>query len=151
MLLDQMMPGMSGTQTLHVIREKRLAEDTPIIVLTADAIVGARDSYIREGFSDYLSKPIRYEELETLLQKYIDTGLILSKEQLEEEERRKAQERARAEAARPVVLVVSGSAERLHEAKDLISDKYKGVFVKDEEQAKKYMDKHEVAFVIRDL
>ncbi|MBQ9437955.1 MAG: response regulator [Lachnospiraceae bacterium] len=54
-LLDQMMPGMSGSQTLEAIRSGHLADATPVIALTADAIVGAKENYIREGFTDYLS------------------------------------------------------------------------------------------------
>ena len=70
-LLDQMMPGLSGTETLHLMRRGRLADGTPVIALTADAIVGARESYLREGFTDYLSKPILYEELEKALKKHL--------------------------------------------------------------------------------
>ncbi|MBR4719310.1 MAG: response regulator, partial [Lachnospiraceae bacterium] len=79
-LLDQMMPVMSGTQTLAVIKEEHLADDTPIIALTADAIVGARDTYLKEGFTDYLSKPVMYKDLEEALLKYIDKKLILTEE-----------------------------------------------------------------------
>ena len=74
-LLDQMMPGMSGTDTLKVIKDENLADATPIIALTADAIVGAKEIYLKEGFTDYLSKPIMYEELESTLLRYIDSEL----------------------------------------------------------------------------
>ncbi len=75
-LLDQMMPGMSGTDTLSVILEKNLADGVPIIALTADAIVGARELYIKEGFTDYLSKPVIYEDLENILLTYIPKELL---------------------------------------------------------------------------
>ncbi|MCR5098584.1 MAG: response regulator [Lachnospiraceae bacterium] len=142
-LLDQMMPGMSGTQTLAIVKQEHLADDTPIIAITADAIVGARESYISEGFTDYLSKPVMYGELEELLLKYLDSSLLMTREQIEEEA-------ARAEENRPVVLVINDSAEKLKEMKELLSPKYKGVFVKDEAAAEKYLSKHEVEFVIRD-
>jgi CheY-like chemotaxis protein len=74
-LLDQMMPGMSGTDTLKILKEENLADATPIIALTADAIVGAKEIYLKEGFTDYLSKPIMYEELESTLLRYIDSEL----------------------------------------------------------------------------
>ncbi len=138
-LLDQMMPGMSGTETLRAIRGGRLAEGTPVVALTADAIVGARDAYLAEGFTDYLSKPIMYEELESALKKYLPPALQTTREE---------QERQRAE--KPVVLVVSASAEKLREAKDVLSESYRGVFVRDEEKAEKYLAAHEVAFVLRD-
>jgi len=141
-LLDQMMPGMSGTQTLAAIREEHLADDTPVIALTADAIVGAREAYLRDGFTDYLSKPIMYEELEAALKKHLPPELVTT------QEAREAQERKRAE--KPVVLVVSASAEKLHEAKDVLGEAYRGVFVRDEEKAQKYLAAHEVAFVLRD-
>ncbi len=145
-LLDQMMPEMSGTKTLEVIREEHLADDTPVIALTADAIVGARESYISEGFTDYLSKPVMYADLENILRKYIDPSLLLTPEQLMEEERATAEK----EAEKPVILVVSDSPEKLRELKETISGKYKGVFVRDEESADKYLSKHTAQFIIRD-
>ncbi len=150
LLLDQMMPGMSGTKTLSILREKHLADDMPVIVLTADAIVGARDSYLKEGFTDYLSKPVLYPEMEDLLKRHLDPGLILSREELEEEEREKERARKRREMDRPVVLVIADSTEELNRAKTMITEDFKGVFVKNEEQAKKYTKKHEVAFIVRE-
>ena len=145
-MLDQMMPGMSGTQTLAKIREQRLADDTPIIALTADAIVGARDQYIREGFSDYLSKPVMYSELEEVLLKFIDKRLLLTEEQLKEE----AAAMEREKANKPIILVISDFPERLNSLKEMIGDRYKGVYVRDEKKARKYMEKYRVAYVIRD-
>ncbi len=142
-LLDQMMPGMSGTETLKIIQKDRLAVNTAVIVLTADAIVGAKETYLSEGFTDYVSKPVIYEELEAVLRKYLKEELILSAE-----EQRKAEEER--EKNKPIVLVVSASTEKLNEAKTVISDGYKGVFVKDDAQAEKYKAKHEVAFVLKD-
>ena len=74
-LLDQMMPGMSGIETLKEIREQQLADGVPVIALTADAISGAREMYIEQGFTDYLSKPIIYEDLEKILIKYLPASL----------------------------------------------------------------------------
>ena len=137
--LDQMMPGMSGTETLRQIKEENLANNTPIIALTADAILGARDIYIREGFTDYLSKPVMYEDLERLLLKYIDSRLVMTGEQLLEEEEKRA---------KPLVLVINDSPERADEIKNLLEGRYKGVFVKDEVQGGKFLKKHKVEFVI---
>ena len=140
-LLDQMMPGMSGKETLNVIRGERLADNTPVIALTADAIVGARDNYLRDGFTDYLSKPVMYEDLERILLKYIDASLLMTEEMLKYEEENKP---------RPIVLVVNDSPERLNEIKEMLGTGFKGVYVRDEEQAQKYLEGHEVEFVIRD-
>jgi PleD family two-component response regulator len=51
---------------------------------------------------------------------------------------------------RPVVLVVNDSPERLNEIKEMLGTGFKGVYVRDEEQAQKYLEGHEVEFVIRD-
>jgi signal transduction histidine kinase/CheY-like chemotaxis protein len=146
-LLDQMMPVLSGTKTLGIIRGEHIADNTPIIALTADAIVGARDSYIREGFTDYLSKPVMYEELESILLKYLDKGLMITMEQLKEEEE---EHKRRQDADRPVILVINDSSEKLNELKEMIGDDYKGVFVRNEEAAARYLDKHRVAYIISD-
>lgn len=146
--LDQMMPELSGTKTLELIKQRHLCDNTPIIVLTADAIVGARDSYVKAGFKDYLSKPVMYPELEDMLMKYLDKKLILTEEEIEAEEQRRKEER---EMEKPRVLVISDSEEKLKSAKALISEEYKGVFVRNTAQAKKYLEKHEAAFIIRDM
>ena len=77
--MDQRMPGMDGTETLHQIKRKKSSQniDTPVICLTADAISGARDRYIAEGFSDYLTKPVEGSELERMLLKYLPEGKIV--------------------------------------------------------------------------
>ena len=71
--LDHMMPDMDGVETLGKIQkmENNLNPDTPIIMLTANAIAGAREEYIEMGFSDYLSKPVQSEKLDEMLQKYL--------------------------------------------------------------------------------
>lgn len=71
--MDQRMPGMDGTETLHKLKEQfeGVNLDTPVICLTADAISGARDRYLAEGFSDYLTKPIESTELEKMLLTYL--------------------------------------------------------------------------------
>ena len=70
--LDAMMPGMSGEETYHAIRKMcRKNDDTPIIVLTANAVKGAREEYLSVGFDDYLSKPIDGMALENMLDKYL--------------------------------------------------------------------------------
>ena len=72
-LMDQRMPEMDGTQTLQRIRaqEGGSNKDTPVICLTADAVQGARDRYLAEGFTDYLTKPVEILSLEAALMKYL--------------------------------------------------------------------------------
>ncbi len=70
--LDSMMPEMSGEETMREIRANAAVNaDTPIIVLTANAVKGAKEEYLRAGYDDYLSKPVDGDELETMLLKYL--------------------------------------------------------------------------------
>ncbi|MBQ7582881.1 MAG: response regulator [Lachnospiraceae bacterium] len=63
--MDHLMPEMDGIETFHRIREdeKNINRDTPVVVLTANAIVGMRSSYLEEGFAEYISKPVEQERL----------------------------------------------------------------------------------------
>ena len=72
-LMDQRMPEMDGEETLHEIRSFPGSpnRETPVICLTADAVVGARERYLSKGFDDYLTKPIDSKALEKMLRKYI--------------------------------------------------------------------------------
>ncbi len=83
---DHMMPGKDGIETLHLLREKRNHENvhTPAVCLTANAISGAREKYIREGFEDYLSKPIDSGDLERILLSYLPKDLIRKPEEEED-------------------------------------------------------------------
>lgn len=69
-LMDDMMPEMSGSETLLKLKEK---EDFKIktVVLTANAIAGMKEKYLSIGFDDYLSKPIQRNELERVLDEYL--------------------------------------------------------------------------------
>ena len=72
-LMDHMMPEPDGVQTLHLIKEDEdnLNKETPIVILTANAIAGMREQYLQEGFVDYLSKPIEVDRLEEVLEKFL--------------------------------------------------------------------------------
>ena len=71
-LLDHMMPEMDGIETLARLKQsENQCKATPVIALTANAIVGAREEYLKAGFSDYLSKPIKGTELESMLLQYL--------------------------------------------------------------------------------
>ena len=69
--LDHMMPGMDGVETLHVIKDENLCEDTPVVMMTANAIVGEREKYLAMGFDDFLSKPILPYVLDRMVVKYL--------------------------------------------------------------------------------
>lgn len=76
--MDHMMPVMDGVQTLHAIRalEGNPSKDIPIIALTANAVAGARDLYLKEGFQDYLTKPIDADKFENMLIEYLPDNVV---------------------------------------------------------------------------
>ncbi len=71
--MDHMMPGMDGTQTMYGIQDQKdgCNQKTPIIVLTANAIAGARERFLKQGFNGYLSKPVGRKELYQALEEWI--------------------------------------------------------------------------------
>lgn len=83
--MDHMMPEPDGIETLHIIRDDNegLNRETTVIVLTANAIKGAAEQYQREGFSDYVTKPVEYNRLEQVLVKYLEDGNHLKEENTE--------------------------------------------------------------------
>ena len=78
-LLDHMMPELDGVETLKRMKEMKhhLCKDTPVIALTANAIVGVREMYLADGFDDYLSKPVDANELEAILRKHLPEDKVI--------------------------------------------------------------------------
>ena len=80
-LIDHMMPGKDGIETLremHKIKDNP-NKNTPVIMLTANAVAGAKEEYMDEGFDDYLSKPFSAKEVQKMLLKHLPKEkLILS-------------------------------------------------------------------------
>lgn len=76
--MDHMMPEMDGIETLHEMQ--KLSDypnaDTPVIVLTANALSGAREGYLKEGFADFLTKPIDGDLLERTVEKFLPEALV---------------------------------------------------------------------------
>ena len=68
--LDHMMPGIDGIEVLHILKSLKSYDIPPTIALTANAITGMREMYLKEGFDDYLSKPININDLTKILEKY---------------------------------------------------------------------------------
>ncbi len=71
--MDHLMPKMNGVEAFHAIHddEDNINHDTPVVVLTANAIVGMRESYLEEGFTEYLSKPVDRTELLATLERLL--------------------------------------------------------------------------------
>ena len=70
-LMDIMMPLMDGVTALQEIRKQNI--QTPVIALTADAIAGAYDKYLKEGFVDYIAKPFNKDQIRTKINKIFDS------------------------------------------------------------------------------
>lgn len=79
--MDHMMPEMDGIETFHEMQKipDSPNADTPVIVLTANALSGARETYLQEGFADFLTKPIDGDLLEQTIAKYLPKALIQQK------------------------------------------------------------------------
>ena len=74
-LMDIMMPNMSGESCLEELK-KSSTFNTPVIALTADAIAGAREKYIAEGFLDYIAKPFSKEQIKEKLDKIFANNVV---------------------------------------------------------------------------
>ncbi|MGN0345903.1 MAG: ATP-binding protein [Lachnospiraceae bacterium] len=76
--MDHMMPIMDGIETFHQMQNLPAykSHPIPVIVITANAVVGAMEQYLKEGFSDYLAKPIDYEQLEAMLIRHLPPSLV---------------------------------------------------------------------------
>lgn len=116
--MDYMMPEMDGVQTLEEMRrmENNLSKDAPVIILTANAVSGAKEFYEKSGFDGFLSKPVSPKKLEQTLFSMLDPALISAESHAEEE----------AEAELPVINGTDWSYARLHFENDkMISDTVK--------------------------
>ncbi|MDO5154690.1 MAG: ATP-binding protein [Eubacteriales bacterium] len=71
-LLDYLMPGMDGVETLNEIRKMGEAyQELPVIAMTANSMSGAREMYLNAGFVDYLEKPLNGKMMEEMLLQYL--------------------------------------------------------------------------------
>jgi len=68
-----MMPNMNGLEAVKIIRQinNGAYTDLPIIALTANAIVGAREMFLENKLNDFISKPIEIEKLNHILAKWL--------------------------------------------------------------------------------
>jgi signal transduction histidine kinase/CheY-like chemotaxis protein len=76
-LMDCQMPEMNGFEATSMIRDyssKVLNHNIPVIAMTANAMIGDRENCIEAGMSDYLSKPVKKEELAEMLEKWLKPG-----------------------------------------------------------------------------
>jgi len=77
--LDHYMPGLNGIDTIRRSREfEHMCKTTPIIALSANSDAGAREDYLREGFADFLLKPIIPSQFEAMIRQYLPSGSFTS-------------------------------------------------------------------------
>lgn len=85
--MDQMMPGMDGIEAMRRIRTLSSHYESgglgKIVVLTANAILGVRDELMKEGFDEYLSKPIQFQELDRVLKLLLPANKFMTKNHVE--------------------------------------------------------------------
>jgi len=91
--MDHMMPELDGIETLHRLKaEDNLCKDVPVIILTANAVEGYEENYLKEGFVAYLSKPVEPEKLEDTILKYLPKDVVKMNSDDDEDEENKEEE-----------------------------------------------------------
>lgn len=81
--MDHMMPGMDGVEALHLIRDLDgdYFKELPIVALTANAVTGAREMFLSEGFQDFVTKPIEMNAMERSLRQWLPEELICKEQE----------------------------------------------------------------------
>ncbi len=75
--MDHLMPEMDGIETLQKMQEtEHLNKETPVVALTANALRGAKDTYLAYGFRDFLAKPVQGIDLEKMTMLYLPPELV---------------------------------------------------------------------------
>ena len=75
-LMDLNLPGMSGSDALHQLRGSPTTAAIPVIAVSAAASAAARDQGVRAGFQGYLTKPLRLDDLEAVLTRYLPAPAV---------------------------------------------------------------------------
>ncbi|MBQ4232825.1 MAG: response regulator, partial [Lachnospiraceae bacterium] len=77
--LDHRMPEMDGIEVIRALKsdQENPNYETPCVALTANAVSGVREEYLKEGFADYLSKPVNYTKLEKMLIDYLPPEKVI--------------------------------------------------------------------------
>ena len=78
-LMDHMMPELDGVETTRIIRRFHPEyDDVPIIALTANAIAGTQEKFIKEGMNDFIAKPIELQIMLDKLKKWLPAGKVVN-------------------------------------------------------------------------
>lgn len=70
-MLDILLPGLSGTDVVHYLKQEPLTREIPVIAVTALASRDDRERLLSAGFDDYMSKPYMIEDLETMIRRLL--------------------------------------------------------------------------------
>ncbi|WP_414526661.1 response regulator [Nodularia chucula] len=68
-MLDILLPGLSGTDVVHYLKQEPLTSEIPVIAVTALASRDDRERLLSAGFDDYISKPYMIEDLEAIIRR----------------------------------------------------------------------------------
>lgn len=68
--MDIEMPVLNGSEALTKIKEALGDKAPPMIALTAHAMEGQRESFLKQGFDEYLSKPLKYDGIKAIIEKF---------------------------------------------------------------------------------
>ena len=81
--MDHMMPGMDGVEAMQRIKSATdgPCADTPVFVLTANAVAGAKEEYLKAGFDGFISKPVVSERLEEAIRDTLPAGMLVPVEE----------------------------------------------------------------------
>jgi len=84
--MDHMMPGMDGIETTSIIRDMESKDEyfrkLPIIALTANAVSGQKEIFLKNGINDFLAKPIEIQKLDEILEKWLPREKLCESEPL---------------------------------------------------------------------
>lgn len=85
--LDYSMPGLGGTETLRTLREynDKYYKTLPVVAMTVHMVNGAKELFVKEGFDDYIPKPLEQNQLNSILETYLPEEKIIRNEETGEE------------------------------------------------------------------
>ena len=153
-LLDQMMPGMDGITTLKKMQSEFDMQGIPVIALTADAVTGAREFYLENGFDGYLSKPVKPEALEEMLIHRLPGKLVVFRDYDDKLDRTvrldspRASQKDASDTATKTMIAIDKDSDSLKYVKEKTGSAFKGTFVTDMDKAQRYLEKHDVDYVL---
>ena len=148
-MLDQMMPGMDGVTTMNKLRDAGVS--TPIVVLTADA--DAKRAYLEKGFDGFVAKPVKGKDLEEALEEYLPDEMVkrpsegpfgAGKNEMSDDVDGKEKPEKQLKKA----LVIDKDPKNLKQMMQDLDGIYDGVYVRDYEKARKYLENHNVDYII---